>query len=181
MRRLNRNSEPQASIEAGKYTLQFVPLQGARAMPRKSLTEEQVLIASGGKQLPPPRFTLLPHHLRQILPSQISLHIPLGPRYRIHYHLLQRTVSTTPPRPCRAWSTHKCTDPQSRGLELFVREHPLREQRTFYKQDLMLTSKPYTDTSPQIAAPTPSLNSTPSCNAPKKPIKTAAPRKTSTN
>ncbi len=53
IRRLNRNSEPQASIEAGKYTLQCVPCLRIRSSPE--------LINS---QLPNTRPTLLPHHLR---------------------------------------------------------------------------------------------------------------------
>ncbi len=57
IRRLNRNSEPQASIEAGKHTLQYVCLS---PLP---FVEKLWLILLGALQLHDTRPALLPHHL----------------------------------------------------------------------------------------------------------------------
>ena len=57
IRRLNRNSEPQASIEAGKYTLQYVWL---RLLPSSG---ETITDLPGIVQLYDSRPTLLSHHL----------------------------------------------------------------------------------------------------------------------
>lgn len=100
IRRLNRNSEPQASIEAGKYTLQYVrqaPLPFA----------EKLLLR--GLQLHDTRPTLLPHHLRPFLPPQTRLHLSLRPSHRVHNHLLLLTVSfpyLPPLRLCRVRHFH---------------------------------------------------------------------------
>ena len=76
IRRLNRNSEPQASIEAGKYTLQYVY---PHASSDPCGTSPADLAAA--QQLHDTRPTLLPHHLRPFLPPQARLHLPLRPSH----------------------------------------------------------------------------------------------------
>ena len=72
IRRLNRNSEPQASIEAGKYTLQYDELYTLFYHCPKPITDLLVVL-----QLYDTRSTLLPHHLRPVLPPQTRLHLSL--------------------------------------------------------------------------------------------------------
>ena len=72
IRRLNRNSEPQASIEAGKYTLQYAELHPLSYQCFEPITDLLVVL-----QLHDTRSALLPHHLRPFLPPQTRLHLPL--------------------------------------------------------------------------------------------------------
>lgn len=104
IRRLNRNSEPQASIEAGKYTLQYV-----RLPPLPSLLRSCYSFPLGALQLHNTRPTLLPHHLRPLLPPEARLHLPLRRRYRIHNHLFLFPIPLphlSPLRFCRIRHLH---------------------------------------------------------------------------
>lgn len=74
-RRLNRNSEQQASIESGNYTYQYV-----------WLTPSAVYILNHG-QLHNRRRPMLPMYMRPLLPAQARLHISLRSRPRIHHHI----------------------------------------------------------------------------------------------
>lgn len=87
-RRLDRNSEPQASIESGNYTYQCArcPFPGLpRTLPRLTRTQ----------QLPHRRRTLLPLHLRPLLPTQARLHLPFRPLQRVQQHVRPRKVLCT--------------------------------------------------------------------------------------
>lgn len=74
-RKLNRNSEPQASIESGPYTLQCAHPQ------------DKIPTRVDSQQLSDQRRYMLPLHLRAILPSQARIHIPLRYRWRVHQQL----------------------------------------------------------------------------------------------
>lgn len=79
IRRLNRNSEPQASIEAGQYTLQSVlpllfTLTSLNHIPSQAQKLTRIVF-----QLLDIRLCLLSLHLRPILPPKISLYLPLRP------------------------------------------------------------------------------------------------------
>lgn len=79
IRRLNRNSEPQASIEAGQYTLQCV-FSLLSALPNLGYVSSYAQILTHlSFQLPNLRLRLLSLHLRSILPPQTSLHLPFRP------------------------------------------------------------------------------------------------------
>ena len=107
-RRLNKNSEQQASIESGPYTLQYVVpalvwwnrttlcpkhIFTLPSPPSIYLSHFSAALRKLTRMLPSPlqlpntRLRLLPLHLRPLLSPQTRLHLPLRPLRRVHNDL----------------------------------------------------------------------------------------------